>query len=313
MPEYVDHALIQFKHGTPRQAQDQPYQHTVPTYGDRQQFAVAPDGTELLNKENKHCAASDRNFPVLCRSVDITMLEDLSALWSKQSSPRENTIKKVLLLLNYAASQEEAVVTYHASDMVLARHSNTVYLSEPGAHSRSGGNCFLSNDATMPENNGAVLNIAQIIKTVMTSAAEVEIGAMLINTRESVPRRMTLVKMGHPQQRTPMQTDNFTVHAVVNNNVQPRRTKAMDKRFHWLRCRYAQGQFQYYWKPGTADLGNYWTKHHPGAHHKSMQSTVLTPMKDVTELRKIKLTQPKYQLQKIKISLAEEKDHSKVD
>ena len=53
MPEYVDHALIQFKHGTPRQAQDQPYQHTVPTYGARQQVAVAPDCTASLDKENK--------------------------------------------------------------------------------------------------------------------------------------------------------------------------------------------------------------------------------------------------------------------
>ena len=45
MPGYVNHAFIRFKHGTPRRAQDQPHQHTVPTYGARQQFAVDPDRT----------------------------------------------------------------------------------------------------------------------------------------------------------------------------------------------------------------------------------------------------------------------------
>ena len=106
------------------------------------------------------------------RAVKSTMLIALSALASEQAIPTKNTMKKVLIFLNYAASQEEAVVMYHASDMVLACHSDTLYLSEPGAWSRTGGKLSLSNYATMPTNNGAVLNIVEIIKTVMTSAAE---------------------------------------------------------------------------------------------------------------------------------------------
>ena len=50
MPGYVDHTLVRFKHGTPRREQDQPYQHKVPTYGARKIFAVATDGTALLDK-----------------------------------------------------------------------------------------------------------------------------------------------------------------------------------------------------------------------------------------------------------------------
>ena len=42
-----------------------------------------------------------------------------------------------------------------------------------------------------------------------------------------------------------MQTDNTTALGVVNNNIQPRRTKAMDMRFHWLRNREAQRQFRF--------------------------------------------------------------------
>ena len=69
--------------------------------------------------------------------------------------------------LNYVATQEEAVLTFNASNMILAVHSDTSYLSEPKAQSRAGGHFFLSNDTNLPPNNGAVLNIAHIIRHVM--------------------------------------------------------------------------------------------------------------------------------------------------
>ena len=45
----------------------------------------------------------------------------------------------------------------------------------------------MSDKSQFPPNNGAVLNIAQIIKAVMSSAAEAELGAMFINDREAIP------------------------------------------------------------------------------------------------------------------------------
>ena len=120
----------------------------------------------------------------------------------------------------------------------------------------------MSSDVANPHNNGAVLNIAQLIKAVMSSAAETELGALYINAREAVPMRQLLTEMGHAQPSTPIQTDNSTACGVVNNNIQPRGTKAMDMRFHWLRNREAQSQFCFYWAPGKDNLGDYWTKHH---------------------------------------------------
>jgi len=54
------------------------------------------------------------------------------------------TMKKTKQLLDYLASQEEVVLRFNASDMILAGHSNASYLSEPKAHSRAGGYFFLS-------------------------------------------------------------------------------------------------------------------------------------------------------------------------
>ena len=83
-------------------------------------------------------------------------------------------------------------------------------------------------------NNGAILNIARIFKTVMSSAAKAEIGGLYINARKEISACITLEEMGHKQPPTPMQTDNSTAEGVVNSNIQPRRIKAMDMRFHWL-------------------------------------------------------------------------------
>jgi len=110
----------------------------------------------------------------------------------------------------------------------------------------------------------------------MSSAAEAELGALYINAREAIPMRLLLEEMGHKQPPTPIQTDNSTAHGVVTNNIQPRRTKAMDMRFHWLRCRDLQGQFRYYWRPGPDNRAYYWTKHHCAAHHIEKRPTLLT-------------------------------------
>ena len=73
-------------------------------------------------------------------------------------------MEKVDQFLDYAASQEQAVLTYKASDMVLEVHSDASYLSKSKARSRAGGNFFMSKDVSFPPNNGAVLNLSQIMK-----------------------------------------------------------------------------------------------------------------------------------------------------
>ena len=101
--------------------------------------------------------------------------------------------------MDYAATHPDAVLTYRRSDMQLAVHSDALYLSKPKARSRAGGNFFLASDVPIPANNGAVLNTANLIKTVMSSAAEAEMGAIFLNARETIPSRNALIEMGHPQ------------------------------------------------------------------------------------------------------------------
>eukprot|EP01082_Thalassiosira_pseudonana_P007081 g6239.t1 g6239 contig22:46288-46911(+) len=157
-------------------------------------------------------------------------------------------------LLDYLAIQDGTIITYNASAMKLAVHSDASYPSEPKACSRAGGHFFLSNGANIPQNNGAILNIAHIIKHVMSSTTEAELAGLYIMSREAVYIRIILSEMGHKQPPTPIQTDNAMADGVINGKVQPKRTKAIDMRFHWLRDRECKKQFRFYWRPGKLNL-----------------------------------------------------------
>ena len=73
----------------------------------------------------------------------------------------------------------------------------------------------------LPLNNGAVLNISQIIKAVMSSVAEAELGGLFINAKTAVAMQKTLENMGHPQPPTPIQTDNSTAQGELTNKISP--------------------------------------------------------------------------------------------
>jgi hypothetical protein len=293
MAPYLHKALRQFDNIVPTQRHDSPYPYTEPKYGAKQQFAEYDQSAPVGEKEQKYVQQVTGKFNWYARGVDGTMLTPISALTAQQAKPTQATMKRVQQFLDYAATQEPAVTTYRASDMVLAIHSDAGYLNEENARSRAGRHHFLSEDVPNPPNNGAIHNEASIIKAVMSSAAEAEMGALYTNARKGVEIRNILEEMGHKQPPTPVQTDNSTADGIVNSRVQPKRTKAMDMRFHWLRDRAVnQGQFRFYWRPGTLQRGDYWMKHHSPAHHRQMRGEILTPYKVVLDLRaRMKRTQ----------------------
>ena len=169
--------------------------------------------------------------------------------------------------------------------MLLALHSDASYLSEPEAKSRAAGHFFLGKLNNEKFDNGAIMTLSKIIKHVMLSASEVETAALFYNCKAAAPLRVMLEEMGHPQPKTPMQTDNSTAMGVVANKIQPKRTKAMDMIFHWLRCRDSQGQFRYYWMPGAKNWADHWTKHHSAQHHRDMRAKFLTDAQVLKALR----------------------------
>ena len=106
--------------------------------------------------------------------------------------------------MDQSATQEKAVLTYNANNMKLTAHSNTTYLSELKAHTRTGDHFFLSSDSSVPHNNGANLNITHIIKHVMSSVTEAKLATLYIVARQTVYICIILEELRHKQQPTPL-------------------------------------------------------------------------------------------------------------
>jgi hypothetical protein len=169
--------------------------------------------------------------------------------------------------------------------MILHIHSDASYLSVSDARSRLGGLFFLG--ITSPEQdtlNGSILNVTSVIKNVVASAAESEVGACFHNAQSGAPLRVTLTELGHSQSPTPLRTDNSTAFSILNETIKQKKSKAMDMRYHWLTDRVHQKHFDF-WRPGRENLGDYHTKHHSAQHHKYMRHLILHEANSLQVLR----------------------------
>jgi hypothetical protein len=222
---------------------------------------------------------SKRSQDLFCttqKAVDPTVLMPLNDIATEQTKATEKTQAATNQMLDYLATHPDATIRYHASDMILNIHSDASYLSVSNVRSRLGGRFFLGNKS--PEQdalNGSILNVAAVIKNVVASATESEVGACFHNAQSGAPLRVT----------TPLRTDNSTAHGIVNETIKQKGSKEMDMRYHWLIDRVRQKQFDVYWQPGRENLGDFHTKHHSAQHHKDMRHLILHEANSLQVLR----------------------------
>jgi hypothetical protein len=277
MPKYVQEALIEFQHPPPSKPEHQPHRHNPPQYGSKVQMTEPIDTTKLLDDKGVlRLQQITGKFLYYSRAVDPTMNAALSSMASQQSKATEQTARDAITFLNYCATHPDAKLRYHSSDLILKVHSDASYLSESKARSRAAGHFYMGyKDNDDDTTNGSILATTSIMKSVLSSASEAEIGALFENTKRATILRTTLEEMGYLQPPTPVQTDNSTACGIANDNIKQQRSRAIDMRFYWVRDRVKQQQFHIYWGPGKLNLADYYSKHHPPAHHQQMRSIYL--------------------------------------
>ena len=282
MPGYIERALQRFQHDTSmHKPEHSPHPWQRPTYGATIQYAASiPDTSLALDAADKtHILEVLGTLLFYARAIDSTMLTAIGELATEQSQATKTTLAKLTQRLNYCASHPDATIRFTASDMILAVESDASYLSVVKGRSRAAGYFFLTNKSLSPNGpykpNGAVHVLCHIMREVLSSAAEAELGALFHNGKEACPLRIALEEMGHPQPATPMATDNNTASGIATDTVKQKRSKAIDMRFYWIRDRVRQGQFQIYWSKGKTNRADYFSKHHPASHHQAIRSTYL--------------------------------------
>ena len=103
----------------------------IPQYVTKIQYATFNDESPPLSKEEtKYIQAVAGTLLYYAQSVDPTILTALSAIATEQAKPTQETKKKVKQLLDYCATQDDAMITYNASKMILAVHSDAGYANE---------------------------------------------------------------------------------------------------------------------------------------------------------------------------------------
>ncbi len=164
-------------------------------------------------------------------AVDPTILPAISAIAFQQTQGMEAMANTCHQLFDYVATHPNAGICYQASDMILLVHTDALYLSEHNMRSQASVHFYLTNKGNKEFNNGAILNLASIIKHIMSSASEAELAALYYGCKIAVPIRTTLDKMGHTQPMMPITTDNITAQGLTVSTITPKASKSMDQRF----------------------------------------------------------------------------------
>ena len=271
MDGYIIDVRTRFNHPNPRKPQHSPHKHRRIIYGAKSQLIVDDvDSSPLLDAKGiKHVQSIVGCLLFYARAVDNKLLCTLSSIGTKQATATENTLAECNILLDYLATYPNDGITYKASNMILAAHSDAGYLNESESRSRAGAHIFLSNDDPVPTANGPVLSSASILRSVYASAAEAELAALYKCAQDMVPLRHALNFMGWKQPKSPIQVDNSTAVGFANNTIISRRLKCLEMRLHWLKDREAQEQFRIFWDKGSRNNADYHTKLHPPEYHIS--------------------------------------------
>ena len=161
--------------------------------------------------------------------------------------------------------------------MILNIHLDVSYLSVRNGRSRACGHFFLG---SMPKNgdttrlNGAISTLYTILKSLIASVAEAELGVLCMCVKEG--RIMRLIsKVGYPQLATPIHCDNATAVGIVNGKVKIQRSRCMEMRYFYSWDQVKRGFFDVKWHQGQENLGNYQSKTLMRKHHVNLRPMYL--------------------------------------
>ena len=119
----------------------------------------------------------------------MTVFMALSSIAVEQTKATEKTMKQCIQLLDYLASNAAAKVRFHVSDMIMNIKSDTLYLSESKAQSRACRHFFMGwmpKDGKPIRLNGEFYTNTTIMRFVVASAAEAELGALFQNCQDGM-------------------------------------------------------------------------------------------------------------------------------
>jgi hypothetical protein len=192
----------------------------------------------------------------------MTVLMALSAIAANQTIATARTLERCMHAHNAGAK-----VRFCTSDMI---YLDASYLSKAKVCSQTCGHFFMGwipKDSNPIKINGTFHVCTNVLRFMVASAAEAELGTLYNNCQTGIVCCQSLKAMGHKQPKTPVHCNNATAVGIANNTVKRQCLRSMKMFFFWKSDKVAQDMYALSWHLGQEILADYQSKHHTGAHY----------------------------------------------
>ena len=127
------------------------------------------------------------------------------------------------------------------SDMTLRVQSDASRLSRPNSKFVAGGCHWLGTSGHFFL-NAPIYAHSTTIPVVTAAVSESEYAGVFANGQVTVDERTILSSLGYPQTPTTILCDNECACGLASETVRTKKSKSIDMRFDWTRCRVQQHQ-----------------------------------------------------------------------
>ena len=164
MDDYIEKIRVKYNHPDSRKPQHYQYKHSPIIYGAKVQYAEEDDDIPFLDADDiLRVKSIVGELLFYGNAVNNKLLVSLSKIGKQQAAATQATNDAIMKLLDYVATHPSDGITFRASDMVLAAHSDAEYFNVTKACSRAGTHIMLSENVLLPAFNRPILTIDQII------------------------------------------------------------------------------------------------------------------------------------------------------
>jgi hypothetical protein len=218
-------------------------------------------------------------FSHYSRVIDYSMATAVGNISRSQASPTTDTLDEVEHLLGYARKHPCNKIVFEASDMQLRVMYDASFQSLPDGRSRVGHIQYLGNVSDEPSDVKNIFHVAsQVLRMTPASVVEAEYGSAFEAGQATYPSINTLEALGHKQGPVKFFGDNQISVKLSNNAVRVKRSRAIDKSYHWFRNRCDIGEFDSQHIAGEFNVSDYFTKEvTPQRHNELIPSIVHVP------------------------------------
>jgi hypothetical protein len=244
-PTVIPDAIAKFCQNKKMTGKSTPSPYSKFHYGSKVQDAPIDDDSPAPPGSAQYVQEVTGTLGHHSRVIDYALHEAVTSIARTQAAPTLDTMNRVEHLLQYAHSHRNHCITFQASDMIVTTHSDASYQSVPLSRSKLGGAHYCGNKNDPPTKvNGLFAVKSKLISIVCSGASDAEYGSAFTNCQDAYYYRIVAEALGYPQPPTPVYIDNDVARGIADRTVKVKRSRAVEKSFHWLRDRVSLNEFE---------------------------------------------------------------------